>query len=76
MSGAWFPVFTDKDKIINHKDAIENADIMKSAAFAGMMKQRGVLNNFRFCTSAAHTEEDIQLVIEKADSVLADMANM
>ncbi len=76
MSGAWFPVFTNKDKIINHKDAIENADIMKSAAFAGMMKQRGVLNNFRFCTSAAHTEEDIQLVIEKAESVLADMANM
>ena len=32
MPGALFPVFTKKSKIINHKDALENADFQSTAS--------------------------------------------
>lgn len=74
MPGALFPVFTKKSKIINHKDALENADFSKHTQFMGMLKDRGILHNSRLCFSPAHTPEDIQYLLNVVDEVLAIMA--
>lgn len=74
--GAIYPVFTNKDKIINQTDSYLNSDISKCALFSNFMKQRGCLNGYRFCISTAHTEADIQFAIEAADDALGLMADL
>ena len=74
MPGALFPVFTKKSKIINHKDALENADFPKHSQFMSMLKDRGILHNSRLCFSPAHTPEDIQYLLHVVDEVLTIMA--
>lgn len=69
--GAWFPVFTEKDRIRNHKEALLYSDLDKMHRFGGLMKANGVIGDDRYCISLAHTEEDVQKSIEIADKVLA-----
>jgi glutamate-1-semialdehyde 2,1-aminomutase len=74
--GALNVVFTKKDKIINNADSIEHADLLKTATFTTLMKERGIISNFRFCLTAAHTEDDIQYTIEAADDVFGLMVDL
>lgn len=74
--GALVPVFTEKEKIINHKDAIENANLMALGMFYMLMKERGIITNIRLCVGAAHTEEDVKHCIEVSDDVFAEMAEI
>lgn len=74
VPGALFPVFTEKEKIINHKDALANADFKKHGRFMGLMKERGILHNSRLCVCPAHTEDDIRYCIRMAEEALEIMA--
>jgi glutamate-1-semialdehyde 2,1-aminomutase len=76
IPGAVVPVFTKKKKIINHRDALQNASIDTSLLFGILMKKHGILNNFRYCIGAAQTEEDIKHIIEVADDVFAEMVQI
>lgn len=71
MPGALFPVFTKKEKIINHRDALANASFPKHSRFMALLKDRGILHNSRLCFSPAHTEEDIQYLLSAVDEALA-----
>lgn len=73
---ALVPVFTEKEKIINHWDALENANHILMGIFSGKMKGLGVMNTMRFCTCIAHTEEDIEFVIQAADIAFKEIAEM
>lgn len=72
--GALVPVFTEKEKIINHADALENAQLGLFVMFGMLMKKQGVLNNYRLCIGAAHTEADIEYAIEASDRAFAELA--
>ena len=74
--GAWTWSFTDKEKLINLKAVIEDADMPRSAIFGTLLKEKGVLTSFRFCTSMAHTEADVQETLNRADDVLKEMQKM
>jgi glutamate-1-semialdehyde 2,1-aminomutase len=76
FSGALVPVFTEKAKIINHQDALENANHVLLGMFTGKMKNLGVLNTMRFCPSLAHTEEDIEFAINASDVAFKELAEM
>ena len=73
--GAWTFTFSNRKKAINHKEAME-ADMMRTAIFATLLKEKGVLTSFRFCTSIAHTEEDVQETLNRADDVMKTMQKM
>lgn len=74
--GALVPVFTEKEKIINHQDAVENANMILLGIYSGLMKKLGVLNTMRFFISIAHTEEDIEYVINASDAAFKEIAEM
>lgn len=76
IPGALVPVFTEKEKIINHADALENAQLGLFAMFGMLMKKQGVINGYRFCLGAAHTEADIAFAIEASDKAFAEMAEL
>jgi glutamate-1-semialdehyde 2,1-aminomutase len=67
--GAWTLLFTPHKKIINHQGSI-GAGLMKSVQFGGLLKQLGVITSFRFCTSAAHTQKDVDETLERADEAM------
>jgi glutamate-1-semialdehyde 2,1-aminomutase len=67
--GAWYFCFNKKRKIINHSDGLDS-DSAKFVSFAELLKERGVLTSWRFCTSAAHTEKDVGDVLDRADEVM------
>ena len=72
--GAIIPVFTQKDKIINNRDAIENADMDAYWYFSSRMNQLGVMNLQRYCIGAAHTENDIVHAVKIAEEVFAEIS--
>jgi glutamate-1-semialdehyde 2,1-aminomutase len=65
--GALYIIFTDRDKIRNHTEGCEAADIGKAARFGELLKERGVITARRFLLSAAHTEEDIEETLDRAN---------
>lgn len=69
--GALYPIFTTKEKIINHRDAIQNTDLKIQTQFLELIKEKGILHNARMCLSAAHTEEDINYTIKQVDEALS-----
>lgn len=73
---AWNVLFSEKDKIINHKDGMENADLLKLSVFLGLLKEKGVITTLRFCTGAAHTEEDIKETLVRFEEALIEFMNM
>ena len=70
--GAWNLLFTEKDKIINHRDSIKNTDLLKASAFLGILKKKGVITTFRFCTCAVHTAEDIKIALARFEAALRE----
>lgn len=75
FSGALFPVFTEKEKIVNHKEALRYSDFKRQARFLALIKERGILHNARLCTSAAHTDADIDYAIAQVDAALSQIAS-
>lgn len=71
--GALFPVFTEKEVIRNHREALAFSDLDKMHRFGALMKQNGVIGDDRYCVSLAHTEEDVLHSIEIADRVLKQL---
>ena len=67
--------FTPKKKIIIHKDSL-GPGILLAGIFAALLKQRGVLTSFRFCTSAAHTEKDVEDTLERAEDAMRELARI
>ena len=68
--GAWVISFTAKKKVINHGEGNANANHKQSNRFAGLLKERGVLTSWRFCTSAAHTEKDVDDTLDRANGAM------
>jgi len=75
MPGALFPVFTKKEKIINHRDAIANADFSMHRRFMNLLKDRGILHNSRLVFSPMHTQQDIDYLIRMTKEALTVMAS-
>jgi len=71
--GAWTFTSSSKSKIINHKDSL-GPGILLAGVFAALLKQRGVLTSFRFCTSAAHTEGDVEDALHRAEDAMKELA--
>jgi glutamate-1-semialdehyde 2,1-aminomutase len=71
--GAWTFTTSAKRKIVNHKDSL-GPGILLAGIFAALLKQRGVLTSFRFCTSAAHTERDVEDALERAEDAMKELA--
>ncbi len=69
-------VFTQKEQIINNADSLIHSDILKTATFTTLMKERGIISNYRFCLTAAHTEDDILYTIAAAEDVFGLMADL
>ncbi len=68
--GAWVISFTSKKKVINHREGNESANHKQANRFSGLLKERGVLTSWRFCTSAAHTEKDVQDALDRANDAM------
>jgi glutamate-1-semialdehyde 2,1-aminomutase len=72
--GAWTFTFSDKNKIINHRDSLDEPNgMIKAAKFGSLLKERGVLTLFRFCTSAAHTDQDVDDTLNRAEDALRQL---
>jgi len=72
--GAWSITFANKDKIINYADSLDYKEGMfKGGAFGGLLKERGILTLSRYCTSAAHTEEDVDDALNRSEDALREL---
>lgn len=69
---AWTYTFSSKKKLINHQDGLGHGLLM-AAKFGGLLKKYGVLTSFRFCTSAAHTQKDVDDALERAEEALKQL---
>jgi glutamate-1-semialdehyde aminotransferase len=69
--GAWVISFTRKGKVINHADGNDGANHQQANRFAELLKERGVLTSWRFCTSTAHTEVDVEDALDRANDAMA-----
>ena len=69
-----FPVFTEKEEILNHKEALKYSNLDMMYRFGALMKQNGVIGDDRYCVSTVHTEEDIARSIDAADRALKQLA--
>ena len=67
--GAWYFFFSDRGKIINQAGG-RGADFAKWLRFADLLKKRGVLTSWRFCTSAAHTDKDVGDTLDRANEAM------
>ena len=52
-----------------------DSDFDKFIRFADLLKKRGVLTSWRFCTSAAHTEKDVGDVLDRANDAMRVLKN-
>lgn len=73
MPGAIFPMFSNRDRITNHRDSIENASYQKHARFMNLLRERRILHNSRLSFSAFHSEEDIRYLIRMTGEALEIM---
>jgi glutamate-1-semialdehyde 2,1-aminomutase len=73
---AWSFTFSDKKPLINHRDSLGagGGGLAKAAEFGALLKKRRVLTSFRFCTSAAHREEDVLEALDRVDDALKEMS--
>jgi glutamate-1-semialdehyde 2,1-aminomutase len=68
--GVWVISFTKKEKVINHADGNDGANHHQANRFAELLKKRGVLTSWRFCTSTAHTEKDVEDALDRANDAM------
>jgi glutamate-1-semialdehyde 2,1-aminomutase len=71
--GSWTFTTSTKQKIVNHRESL-GPGIALAGIFAALLKQRGVLTSFRFCTSAAHAERDVADALERAEDAMQELA--
>ena len=78
--GAWTFCFAPKKKLVNQADGFYDLDIKevlpfveKTFTFAALLKQRGVITSFRFCTSAAHTKKDIGDTLDRVNDAMQQL---
>lgn len=72
--GAWATTFTDKKKIINYADSLDYPEgLAKASEFGGLLKKYGVLTLLRYCTSTAHTDEDVAEALTRSESALREL---
>ena len=72
--GAWTTTFANKDKIINYADSLDYPQGMyKAAEFGSLLKKKGVLTLYRYCTSTAHTEEDVNEALNRSEDALREL---
>jgi glutamate-1-semialdehyde 2,1-aminomutase len=72
--GAWTFCFSDKSKIISQADGY-GSDFERTGWFSALLKERGVLTSFRFCTSVAHTEEDVEDTLDRIEDAFKVMSH-
>jgi glutamate-1-semialdehyde 2,1-aminomutase len=71
--GAWTFSFTSKVKIKNQAEGY-GSDFARMGWFSALLKERGVFTSARFCTSAVHTERDVQDTLDRVEDVFKVMA--
>lgn len=72
IPGAWVYSFSGLVEIWSHEDA-RGFGGLKAAEFNSALRQRGVLATSRLCTSAAHTEVDVDEALNRAEDALASL---
>ncbi len=68
--GALYINFTDRQRIKNHIEGCEFTDTVKAKRFGELLKARGIISTRRFLVSAAHTERDIEVTLDRASDAL------
>jgi glutamate-1-semialdehyde 2,1-aminomutase len=68
--GAWYFFFNEKTKRVLNQAGGRGSDFRKFGRFADLLKERGVLTSWRFCTSAAHTAKDVGDVLDRANEAM------
>jgi glutamate-1-semialdehyde 2,1-aminomutase len=58
-------------EISNHKESLGNG-LDRVGLFSSLLNKRGILVQSRFCTSAAHTEEDVTETLNKVEDALIE----
>lgn len=70
FDGCLVPLFTDEVRIASHGEA-QAVDWAKGAEFVRHLANSGIEYYGRFCTSAAHTSDDIDETVDRLADVLA-----
>jgi len=72
--GAWTLAYHDQRKVVsNHAESLGKDYCNKLGLFISLLVKRGVLvNATRLCTSAGHTEADVNEVLLRADDALKE----
>ncbi len=71
--GAWTIAYSEAGKIINHRDSVEQGDTWaKGLLFSELMSKYGVIVQARFCTSAAHTDSEVDETLQCADKAIEE----
>jgi glutamate-1-semialdehyde 2,1-aminomutase len=73
FAGAWTFSFTDRPRIDNHSEGC-GTDVARAMRFNALLKRHGVIATQRLCTSAAHSQEDVEEALRRARFALADLA--
>jgi len=68
--GAWVISFTPRKKVISHREGNASAIHKQANRFSGLLKERGVLTSWRFCTSVAHTKKDVDDTLDRANDAM------
>jgi len=69
--GAWTIAYSEKGKIINHKDSVMQGDTWaRGLLFSSLMNDQKVIVQARFCTSVAHTQQDLEETLDRAESAI------
>lgn len=71
--GAWTIAYSETGKIVNHRDSLEQGDTWaRGLLFSQLMGKYGVIMQSRFCTSTAHTEQDVDEALLRADRAILE----
>ena len=69
--GAWTIAYSEEGKIINHADSLKQGDAWaRGLIFSKLMNEQNVLVQARFCTSLAHTQQEVDETLQRAKWVL------
>jgi len=71
--GAWAFTVTDRAEIRNLREGLGDG-LFEAGELQAHLKAHGILTTLRFCTSAAHTDDDVDEALERIDAALADYA--
>lgn len=70
---AWSYTFTPMKKVTNHREGCSQANHRLGGRFSELLLERGVMTTWRLCTSAAHTEKDVQDSLDRMEDALTVM---